>query len=920
MAMNVPFVAFGVIEKAREDVKEGRPRYIITVKCSDTDLDLQNDRINPQVLEKARKKAAEGQIDLLRAHRDGIEIGRSCGFVVDPDDPHALVLEFELDETMPEAMKLWREIKEGRCVRQASIGGRIVEAMPVWDARYQRRIRYIADADIDHVAVCRAGHAANPRTAFLGAMLKALEESAEWQAKYAELTSDEWVYDESVGLVPRTSYQQAVQGSDEASGVTIRKGGKGAMTAEMEKERKEPRWRINTDIYDIPAHEDKDREWDRDAAEERVRRWATDENGEVNWERYRKAFLVYDAANPELFGSYKLPVVDIIDDEPRIIWRALSAVNVVLAGGRRKPDLPADIIDRLEGVVAKLRKKWKEEEAEKEVEAPSYTIDDFWADWELCEGQSRSEVPTASQIKAMMNRARRYGYEPATCALASKPLFATGVTEKHFADPVGYLFPMHTPGRATVYLQVWRDNLPMWLQRYPLESAVKVYERIVRKALEEGPVVYDGASLDPFLPEDVVSRMEGYSETAHSIFKDLWQTKLSYDELLASGWLAVPMEKALTAEEKEKALKELKAREKKYGYKAAPNAHLIKPSEYAHIPESQFADPVGYNYPIDEEHVAAAIRYFLKPANRSVYEPKAQVIIYERILRAMKKYGLKHRFNPDNPLDWLVDRKLKEWMEGYEDYEEEDTEERRQKAWRELGGGEVEKVLTSESVPSVPFVIGKVTREHPAVTIVPGTKKYLRALKDAKAAAVAQRAARLAKHECEGKVTVKVDDDTVVAECTKCGELFKYFRVNGVWSTEVELPHEPMVIEKRAIFADFEDELREKIAPVEGQSPDAIHIDAISSLYVVYSYFDKEKNDRIMRARPYWFESGELIVGPSAIDVKRAYVPATDKGIALSVCAVLDEIAARGAVPAQWLEECQAILVACPEPMEDSTD
>ena len=142
------------------------------------------------------------------------------------------------------------------------------------------------------------------------------------------------------------------------------------------------------------------------------------------------------------------------------------------------------------------------------------------------------------------------------------------------------------------------------------------------------------------------------------------------------------LQKALTGEEREKGRKELERRSKKYGYEPGENAHLIKPKEYRDIPESQFADPVGYNYPVDTpKRARAALAYFIR--HHGAYKDvNAKIFIYTRILRALKKFGIKRHFNPDWPGDWLVPDDLKRWMEGYEKYADQDTEEKREEAKR----------------------------------------------------------------------------------------------------------------------------------------------------------------------------------------------------------------------------------------------
>ena len=58
---------------------------------------------------------------------------------------------------------------------------------------------------------------------------------------------------------------------------------------------------------------DPDREWDSDAAEKRVRRWAGAED-KPN-EKYRDAHIWYDADNQDKFTAYKLPICDVVDEK-----------------------------------------------------------------------------------------------------------------------------------------------------------------------------------------------------------------------------------------------------------------------------------------------------------------------------------------------------------------------------------------------------------------------------------------------------------------------------------------------------------------------------------------------------------------------------------------------------------------------------
>jgi hypothetical protein len=62
---------------------------------------------------------------------------------------------------------------------------------------------------------------------------------------------------------------------------------------------------------------------------------------------------------------------------------------------------------------------------------------------------------------------------------------------------------------------------------------------------------------------------------------------------------------------------------------------ITKPAEYKDIPDSQFADPTNYAYPIDSEHVLAAYRYFAKPENQKKYTPEEAKIIAKKIVAAL---------------------------------------------------------------------------------------------------------------------------------------------------------------------------------------------------------------------------------------------------------------------------------------------
>jgi hypothetical protein len=120
-------------------------------------------------------------------------------------------------------------------------------------------------------------------------------------------------------------------------------------------------------------------------------------------------------------------------------------------------------------------------------------------------------------------------------------------------------------------------------------------------------------------------------------------------------------------QERQNLEKAIEAREKKYGYKRGSNASLTKPKEYANIGESNFADPVGFNYPVDKAHIRGAITYWQHMDHRKAYsDPKARAFITERIVIAAIKFGIGITYDPKDPDYQKLPESLKKQMKGYD--------------------------------------------------------------------------------------------------------------------------------------------------------------------------------------------------------------------------------------------------------------
>ena len=109
-----------------------------------------------------------------------------------------------------------------------------------------------------------------------------------------------------------------------------------------------------TSFQDLPLA-GRDREWDGDAAEKRVRAWAGAEDGPN--EKYRDAHVWYDADKKDNFTAYKLLIADVVDGRLVAVPRGVMAAANVVQGGRGGVDLPARDVDRVKSHLAKYYRK-----------------------------------------------------------------------------------------------------------------------------------------------------------------------------------------------------------------------------------------------------------------------------------------------------------------------------------------------------------------------------------------------------------------------------------------------------------------------------------------------------------------------------------------------------------------------------------
>jgi hypothetical protein len=102
---------------------------------------------------------------------------------------------------------------------------------------------------------------------------------------------------------------------------------------------------------------DADREWDGDAAEKRVRKWADAEDEPNQNQKYRDTHVWYDADNKDNFTAYKLLICDVVKGKLVAVPRGVMAAGGVMQGARGGVDIPDTDVDRVKSHLAKYYRK-----------------------------------------------------------------------------------------------------------------------------------------------------------------------------------------------------------------------------------------------------------------------------------------------------------------------------------------------------------------------------------------------------------------------------------------------------------------------------------------------------------------------------------------------------------------------------------
>jgi len=104
----------------------------------------------------------------------------------------------------------------------------------------------------------------------------------------------------------------------------------------------------------------------------------------------------------------------------------------------------------------------------------------------------------------------------------------------------------------------------------------------------------------------------------------------------------------------EEAREAREARSRKYRIGIKEGGHVTKPSEWEHVPDDEWLDPVNYRYPCpDAAQTRAAAGYWGQEDNQAQYNPEERSIINGRLDKFRKKFNIGEFRKEANMLDKL---------------------------------------------------------------------------------------------------------------------------------------------------------------------------------------------------------------------------------------------------------------------------
>ena len=106
-------------------------------------------------------------------------------------------------------------------------------------------------------------------------------------------------------------------------------------------------------------------------------------------------------------------------------------------------------------------------------------------------------------------------------------------------------------------------------------------------------------------------------------------------------------------------------RSQQFGIGIKKGGNVTKPSDVASVADDLFADPVNFKYPVDKDHVQAALSYFNVPENRADYSAEEQAKIMAKIVGAALAAGIEVKYQANDAVYKALPEELKAKCSGY---------------------------------------------------------------------------------------------------------------------------------------------------------------------------------------------------------------------------------------------------------------
>jgi len=247
-----------------------------------------------------------------------------------------------------------------------------------------------------------------------------------------------------------------------------------------------------------------DRDWNATRAERSVREWAGGE--EIDWNKYKQAFVYFDPENRETFGGYKLP-----------LWRGVAAGMAVLLGARGGVDMPAGEKKQAYNFFVSYYKKFDKEPPE----FREYTEDELKGIFpELYEDNTPDTVnkptwdETENEIRFRIKNPDLFDTFRYKTIVKEKPR-VFGVYAKYKGKDEWAWQALRFPkadGWTTDKAKAWLADHPELTKEF---LADEIKDSVILDAKELGPVTIEDAIAD--LSKSVKERFDGIEERLSKI-------------------------------------------------------------------------------------------------------------------------------------------------------------------------------------------------------------------------------------------------------------------------------------------------------------------------------------------------------------------------------------------------------------------